>query len=257
MTGVTISNSRSEPLTGNQTGGRGILVGSTSQSQVGHATITDCTIMNYDKNGIDARGTGTTVTVTGTTVTGLGPTPVNGQNGIVIGAGTSATITTTRSAATNSPARTAGPTRFPTSRRRNRQSRQSSSIAGNTVTGNDYGIYNSSTGTTISGNTVQSNRFEGVWLDQGTATVSNNTINGNNIGVVYTSFVGNTADTQGTLLSNNIFNNCNSAEPLFPGAGRAGKPGATTTATATAHFNRIVGNFVGFDNTTTTRRTPR
>ena len=28
--------------------------------------------------------------------------------------------------------------------------------------------------------------------------------------------------------------------------------GATTTATATAHFNRIVGNFVGFDNITTT-----
>ena len=58
VTGVTINNIGPEPLTGFQFGGRGILVGhraSTGQGvgeQVGHATITNCTITNYEKNGI-------------------------------------------------------------------------------------------------------------------------------------------------------------------------------------------------------------
>ena len=99
---------------------------------------------------------------------------------------------------------------------------------------------------------MQGNPFEGILLDQGTATVSNNTINGNNIGIAVMAFVGNTADTQGTLLSNNIFNNGNGGL-AFPGlASACCSVRATMTATATAHFNRIVGNFVGFDNTTTT-----
>ena len=54
---------------------------------------------------------------------------------------------------------------------------------------------------------MQGNPFEGIVLDQGTATVSNNTINGNNIGIAVIALAGNTADSQGTLLSNNIFNN--------------------------------------------------
>ena len=57
VTGVTINNIRAEPLTGNQAGGRGILVGNTSPSEVGHATITDCTITNYKKMASRPGGT--------------------------------------------------------------------------------------------------------------------------------------------------------------------------------------------------------
>ena len=259
VTGVTINNARTEPLTGNQTGGRGILVGSTSQSQVGHATITDCTITDYDKNGIQAGGNGTTVTVTGTTVTGVGPTPVNGQNGIVADPGTTATITNNTVSGNqytgDGSAFPSGPDPIINTQAGGivNLGSDSVSVAGNTVTGNDIGIYNFGTGTTISGNTVQGNLFEGILLEQGTATVSNNTINGNNIGVAFTAFAIRKADAQGTLLSNNIFNNGNGGL-AFPGGGirLLAEPGATTTARATAHFNRIVGNSVGFDNTTTT-----
>jgi parallel beta-helix repeat protein len=250
LTGVTINNIRPEPLSGIQTGGRGILVGSTSLSQVGHATITDGTITKYETTGIQTGGNGTTVTVTGTTVTGVGPTSVNGQNGIVIGAGTSATIIDSTISGNQFTGRYSGPNPITAVQAFGILNLGSSSISGNTVTGNDLGIYNRSTGTTISGNTVQDS-FAGIFLDEGTTTVSNNTIDGNNIGVAVVAFVGSTANSQGVLLSNNIFNNGNGGLS-FPGGGirLLVQSGATTTVGATAHFNRIVGNSVGLDNTT-------
>ena len=59
VTGTTIDKIRNEPLNGIQFG-RAILIGSTAQNQVGHATITDCTITDYQKSGIITGGNGTT-----------------------------------------------------------------------------------------------------------------------------------------------------------------------------------------------------
>ncbi len=87
VTETTIDNMRQNPLNGVQTG-FGILIGSTSQGQVGNATITDCTITDYQKDGIVTGGNGTTVKITGTTVTGVGPTALIAQNGIQISPGT-------------------------------------------------------------------------------------------------------------------------------------------------------------------------
>jgi parallel beta-helix repeat protein len=255
LTGVMVNNIRAEPLSGIQNGGRAILVGSTSQSQVGHAVITDCIITNYQKIGIQTGGNGTTLTVTGTTVTGVGPTDVNGQNGIFIRAGTTATITNnTISGNQFTGASSGGPNPITAVQAIGIATLgDSSSISGNTLTGNDVGIYNLSAGTTISGNTVHGNPDEGIVLDQGSATVSNNTIDGSNIGVAVVALVGNTADSQGTLLSNDIFNNGLVAVG-FPGAGISvlAQAGATTAPLLTANFNRIVGNSVGLTNDTTT-----
>src|SRR5262249_25692753 len=115
-----------------------------------------------------------------------------------------------------------------------------------------------STGTTISGNTVRDNRFEDIVLSAGTATDSDNTITGSNIGVAVISTIndqfGNpvTTDTQAPPVSNNITNNRNGGAS-FPGGGIRVlvQAGAPKTAQATAHFNRIVGNAVGLDNGTT------
>jgi parallel beta-helix repeat protein len=177
---------------------------------------------------------------------------VNGQNGIVIGAGTSATITDNTISGNQFAGAYSGPNPITAVQAVGIQNLGSSSISGNTVTGNDLGIYNRSTGTTISGNTVQDS-FEGIFLDEGNTTVCNNTVDGNNIGVAVVAFVGSTANSQGALLSNNIFNNGNGGLS-FPGAGISvlAEAGATTTTLASANFNRIVGNSVGVDSTTTT-----
>ena len=182
---------------------------------MGTATITNDTIMDYQKDGIVVYG-GSSATITGNTIATAGPTSVLAQNGILIDATATATIT------------------------------------GNTITGNQYtgpgsgpnpitntpgagiivlgsaalwairspattGVSTRTAGTTISGNTVQGS-FEGILLDQGTATVSNNTVDGNNIGVAVITYVGNTANSQGTIVGNNIVNNGNGGLS-FPGGG--------------------------------------
>ena len=112
-------------------------------------------------------------------------------------------------------------------------------IQGNTLTGNDMAIYNLSpstagnainkagssaqkktsarepgprtnvvaaTPTQITGNTITNNRYENVFLDEGTATLSGNTITGSNIGVEAVSYGGEDGNAQGTLSQNEIKN---------------------------------------------------
>jgi parallel beta-helix repeat protein len=239
---------------GNQTG-RGIQVGSTSFTppQVGHATITNCTIADYQKTGIVTGGAGTSITITGTTVTGVGPNSLIAQNGIQISAGTAAQLSNNTVSGNEFTGSNSGPD--PTM---NTQSvgifnfSDGSSFTGNTDFGNDEGIFNANSGTvatTISGNTVQNNRFQGIILTGGTATVSNNTITGNNIGVALRASSGDAVNAQGTLVSNNITNNGNGGL-TFAGGGIVllKQTGATTVPVVTANFNRIVGNSVGLDN---------
>jgi parallel beta-helix repeat protein len=237
-------------------GVRGILVGS-SAGGPGQATITNCIVTNYQKTGIVTGGTGTTVAITGTTVTGVGSmsplAALTAQNGIQISAGTTAQLSNNTVSGNEFTGMNSGPD--PTM---NQQSvgifnfSDGSSFTGNTVFGNDEGIFNANTGTTastISGNTVENNRFQGIILTGGTATVSNNTITGNNIGVALRASSGDTLNALGTLVSNNIANNGNGGL-TFAGGGIVllKQTGATTMPVATAHFNRIVGNSVGLDN---------
>jgi hypothetical protein len=266
VTGVTIDKMRQQPLGGLQSG-RGILVGSTGQNQVGHATITDCTLTDYQKSGIVTGGNGTTVTVTGTTITGAGPTSVIAQNGIVINTGTSATLTNNTITRNQFTGTNSGPD--PTTAVQATGILIDGSaptlpggivtVSNNMISGNDEGIASISNSFTVSlsSNTVEGN-LVGIVLKDGPASVSSNTISGNNIGVAVIavptdSFGGPvTMDAEGTLDSNNIFNNGNGGV-AFPGSGirLLIAPNATTTALATAHFNRIVGNSVGLDNKTT------
>jgi parallel beta-helix repeat protein len=272
VTGTTIANiNRGPGLFGLQTG-RGILVGSTGRSQVGHAVITNSTITDYQKSGIVTGGNGTTVTVTGTTITGVGPTAVIAQNGIDINPGTTtATITSNTISGNEFIGTNSGPNPISNTQSDGILIDGSSpspgtpntvvTVMNNTISGNDDGI-NSIPNlftVTISGNTVKNNRFEGMVLEQGTTAVSNNTITGNNIGVAVIATMLDafgtpvTVDAQANLVSNNITNNGN--VPVgFPGGGIVlmNENGATTTARLTAHFNRIVGNSVGLNNETMT-----
>ena len=251
VTNSTIAHIRSEPLNNASGTGYGILVGNLSGTQVGTATITNDTITDYQKNGIDVRG-GSSATITGNTITTAGPQTVIAQNGIVIRDGATTTITGNMITGNQYIGPGSGLDPIGTTQAAGIILLGSASVTGNTVTGNDIDIASSTTGATISGNTLE-NSLEGVLLLAGTATVSSNTIDGNNIGVALIASVGDTANAEGTLFSNNIFNN-GKGGLSFPGAGISvlAEAGATTMPLLTANFNRIMGNSVGLNNGTTT-----
>jgi hypothetical protein len=267
VTGTTVAHIHQNQSTFGVQTGFGIEVGGTGAQavgQVGHATITNCTVTDYQKVGIIIGRSGSSGTISGCTITGVGPTSLIAQNGIQIGPQTAPGATVSNTTISGNVYTGSGPPPAGPNPTASTQSAgilnfiDSCSITGNTVLGNDLGISStntgsSSTGTTISGNTVRDNNFEDIFLGAGTATVSNNTIARSNIGVAVVASSGDTTNAVGTLVSNNITNNGNGGLS-FAGGGIVllNATGATTTAQATAHFNRIVGNSVGLKNTTAT-----
>jgi parallel beta-helix repeat protein len=71
--------------------GTGIFVQSGGGS-ISSVEIVDCTVHDYQKNGITADEVGTNATIRGNVVTGLGPSPAIAQNGIQIGFGAEGSI---------------------------------------------------------------------------------------------------------------------------------------------------------------------
>ena len=184
------------PLNGCQ-GGVGIQVGRAFTSQVGHAALNNVKIVNYQKNGVTVDGPGSTATIIGSTVTGAGPSAI-AQNGIQISRGAKGSIKTTTISGNecNIIAPTCGSDSL-----NNAQSAgvlfygaaSGSSVTKSTIGNNDLGVYagavtpNASTVTithdvfgTIA---LGANRYESVVVDGATATVSNDTVKGGNVGL--------------------------------------------------------------------------
>lgn len=147
-------------------------------------SISNNQVLNYNKNGITCNDVGTTCNVNQNTVTFYvssvagAPTTSYTQyiapNGIQIGFGAVGTVT------------------------------------GNTVSDNDIGILTSTDAVIITNNNVQNNRFEGIYLNDGTYTASNNQVSCSHssscdigIAVVSDGYAANPA----TVSLNNNFNN--------------------------------------------------
>ena len=93
---TTIRDVRDQPFSGCQNG-EGIRAGTPRYGDVpnvGHVTIDNVIVADYQKNGIVVAGAGSTGKITNTTVTGNGPTDVIAQNGIEVVDGAAATIST-------------------------------------------------------------------------------------------------------------------------------------------------------------------
>jgi len=86
--GVTMEGAGASPINGCQ-GGVGIEVGMswTTPVEVGHATLTDDSVSDYQKNGITVDGAGSSARILTTTVKGAGETTQIAQNGIQISDG--------------------------------------------------------------------------------------------------------------------------------------------------------------------------
>jgi hypothetical protein len=247
---LVVADIRDQPLSGCQNG-RGIRVGDPAAPAT--AQVQHCAITNYQKNGLDVRNAASNLNAHDNVITGPGPTPLIAPNGVVV---VDAVAVIANNTITNNECDNAvcGP---------NPQTDTQSCgillfggdagtvVSGNDVNTNDIGIYNISgldtnPGTTaITGNQLSANRYEGIVLDDGNATVSLNHVQGGNIGVLAISFNGNDADSDGTLTCNRI-----------SGAGQGIKlidddpVGDAFVPNVTGQNNVVDGNGAGFDNTT-------
>lgn len=87
-TNVTVDGGGASPINGCQ-GGVSVQVGMawTKPVEIGHATLSQDTVTGYQKNGITVDGEGSSANIMHTSVVGAGATPATAQNGIQVSNG--------------------------------------------------------------------------------------------------------------------------------------------------------------------------
>jgi hypothetical protein len=242
-----IRDIRDAPLSGCQNG-LGILVGSVSLATTGSATIQDNQITGYQKGGIVVANTGSTATIDGNTVTGVGATNLIAQNGIQVSSGATAQITGNAVSANLCNHVSCGLNGSQSSGILLFDHGLPMTVSGNSVTTTDMGIYHFTTAvgsTNITNNSVTGSRFENVFLDEGSATMTGNTINGGtNYGIQVYSFAGATGNSMGTISCNKIQGNLTGIQLADD------DPMDAFVPSITGGNNAISGNGTGAENTT-------
>ncbi len=189
-TNTTIDGAGAFPINGCQ-GGVGIEVGMhwTNPVEVGHATLKGVTVENYQKNGITIEGKGSTATIGTTTVKGAGATPETAQNGIQVSGEGQAKIKSSKISGNECDVASCGGEGFSDEQATGLLfygAAAGSSVTSSTLEGNDVGAFYKSFSATapsssellLSKDTFIGNRYEGVALDQGAASLKNDTITG-------------------------------------------------------------------------------
>ncbi len=195
-TNMTVNGAGAFPINGCQ-GGVGIQVGMawTTPVEVGHANLKGVTVTNYQKNGMTIDGTGSSANIKTTTVTGAGPTPETAQNGIQVSNGASAKIKGSTISGNECDNVNCGSDAFSESQGTGvlfYAAAPGSSVTSSKINENDGGAYYVSGSATqpsspevqLKKDTFSNNRYEGVLLDQGDASLVSDKINGTgNIGI--------------------------------------------------------------------------
>jgi hypothetical protein len=204
FTNSAITAAGAVPLNGCQ-GGVGIQVGMawTTPVEVGHATLLDDSISGYQKNGITIDGSGSSANIDDTTVTGIGATPAIAQNGIQISNGAYGSIldSTVSGNECDDVAGGCGPdilTGVTATGVLFYGPAAGSNVTASTIDGNDTGVYNGESSASaphapvvaISADTLAGNRYDGVLLDQGWASVTADSISGGEAGIAVLQYSG-------------------------------------------------------------------
>ena len=220
FTNSAVTAAGAVPLNGCQ-GGVGIQVGMawTTPVEVGHANLLHDTISGYQKNGITVDGSGSSANIDATTVTGIGQTPQIAQNGIQISNGAFGTIVGSTitgnecddttggcgpdvlSGVTSVGVLFYGPA-------------AGSSVTASNISGNDTGVYNAEDTATaprlpavsINLDTFTNDRYEGIELDQGWASITGDSINGGEAGIAVLQYGGQSYGANGTATLDAIRN---------------------------------------------------
>jgi hypothetical protein len=169
--------------------GLAIEVGDVFPTEIGHATLSKVTVSDYEKNGPTVLGVGSTLTMSASTVTGEGPSPYIAQNGIEVAFGGKATIKST----TISGNECAEVGVCETAELEEQasgvlfyQAAAGSALKTSKIAENDLGVYYSSGSATVPSSpdvslitdTLTANRYEGVLLEEGKASLRTLTIAG-------------------------------------------------------------------------------
>jgi nitrous oxidase accessory protein NosD len=247
---IYLNPTGAEALTGCQAG-LAIRIGEYEGATPGTAQIERVVISGFQKTGLLIGGVGSQATITDSEIIGAGPNLNLAQNGVQVSAGALATIrnNTIRDLLCENGSCGSDPTdKFASSAIILFGAGSGVVAEDNRLLNNDIGIYNLSIGTIIQNNILDGNRYIGILLDEGSATVSNNQIVGGDYGVLLVSFnaelYGITNDSEGTLTRNVITGaefgigviDENQTDFISP--------------QLTANYNSIAGNETGFNNPT-------
>lgn len=189
-TNVTVDGAGATPINGCQTG-VGIQAGTTrtTPTESGSLKLKGVTVSGYQKNGITIAAKGSTATIATTTVIGAGATPAIAQNGIQVSAGALAKINTSKVSGNECDNGSCGPEGFSQTQSTGLLffgAGPGSSVTNSTSSGNDIGAYYlseseaqpASPELVLSKDAFTANRYEGVVLDQGDASLRSDTISG-------------------------------------------------------------------------------
>lgn len=250
---VTIDGAGAFPINGCQ-GGVGIEVGMhwTSPVQVGHATLKGVTVENYQKNGMTIEGSGSTANISTTTVTGAGATPLIAQNGIQVSGEGVATIRSSEISGNECDNALCGGDGFT-----NEQATgllfygaaPGSTVSSSTLSGNDIGAYYISKSASqpvspelvLSKDVFSGNRYEGVELDQGNASLKSDTINGpGEVGVEIDQYSSHPLSTQASASGARIEGMSEAGIRIASDKAAGDKPGKFTLTKSTFAGNKTV-----------------
>jgi hypothetical protein len=227
--------------------GIAVRAGSQALGQSATLSLTNVNLHGYQKSAVIIDGTGTNGTVTNSTITGTG-TPANiAANAVQISRNATATVqgsTITGNLCNNAAC---GPDPFTQSFSAGVLVFSTSNlveIKNNIISNNDTGLYNNGGNTSVHDNTFDGNRYQSLFLDEGTATVGDNSLKGaSSVGVSAISFEGNGGNSVGTLTHNTITGAQTGLQLLDDTSGSDG-----FVPQLTAHFNRIVATTTAIDN---------
>jgi hypothetical protein len=231
-------------------GGVAIQVGSArpTPNEAATATLKNTTVSNYQKNGINATGTGVSVTVDKATVTGRGPVGT-AENGIEVAFGAKGTIT--GATVSNNQcvlAGVCGPNGL-----NNTQASgvllygaaPGTVITKSSISNNDMGVYYGSSAATEPASpevTIKGNQFSGtadeqILLDQGRASVVQNTISGpGNVGIQVQQYSGQTYAAASTASHDTISGQGIGVQVLSDNAATGDFPGVFNISHSTYLF---------------------
>ena len=188
-----------------ESGGIGIQAGLawTTPVEAAHLDLRDSAVRGYQKNGITIDGTGSTADITRAIVTGGGATPEIAQNGIQVSNGARARITA--STVTGNECN-AVPECGPDSLTETQSAgllfygaAAGSEVTDSTIRGNDIGVYYladqkagplSGPAVKVINDSLVSDRYESVLLDQGRSEVDGDTMTGGDVGIRVLQYAG-------------------------------------------------------------------
>jgi hypothetical protein len=189
--------------------GIAIAVGSVSPSEEGHATLKKVTSIGYEKNGPTVSGAGSTLSMKSSKVSGEGATPYTAQNGVQVAYGAKGLIKDSEITGNECDVPSCGATGEQATGVLFYEAAAGSSVVASHVNENDLGIYYSEGGTTaaiaLSKDRLTSNRYEGVYLEEGNAALSALTINGSGrVGIELNQYEGQKAAIQDSASGTHI-----------------------------------------------------